>query len=75
MIIYLLIGLIVFSLVIQDFDTFFAYLDDGSKQMKSKFPDLSKKFIRSILCFVMLILWIIWPVSVPYILHKGQTPQ
>ena len=72
MIIYLLIGLILFSLLLQDLDNFFAHLDEGSKQLKEQFPKFSKKFIRMGMCAILVIFWILWPFTIPYIFIKER---
>ena len=72
MLIYLIIGLILISIILQDLDVFFGYLEEGMEDLRKKFPSLSKATIRTSICIILVFYWVIWPISIPFLLYKEK---
>ena len=70
MLIYLIVGVVVILFLVQDMDEFFVGLKMSGDKMHEEMPHIPKSLISAGLSFVTLLLWVVWPITVTYLIYK-----
>ena len=68
MTIYLIIGIIVLMLIIQDMDQFFQGLHQSQKDVGEQFPHLSPTTIRIVMALTCVFMLLVWPIFAMYLI-------
>ena len=67
---YLIIGLIATTLVLGNIDYFFAQVNESLDALQKQHPHVPLYILRGVYVFVFLLFWLLWPLSVTYVLYK-----
>lgn len=71
MIVYLILGLLATTLVLGNMDYFFAQVNQSMDDLQREHPHVPFYILKTLYLFVFLLFWLLWPLSVSYVLYKA----